>query len=66
MSTFLKGVNEFSPFPDGQPHVDVQQFDDVLQCRIRTGDDLIRLGLAIDVYRRNGFEPRLGTPLALQ
>jgi ribose-phosphate pyrophosphokinase len=62
MSTFGNRFNESSPFPDGQPHLMIEEFDDglpVIKCRIVSGDDLIRVGMAVDVFRHQGRNPLL-------
>lgn len=64
MSTFLGTgqfsyqANESSPFHDGQPHLTFESWNTLsptnvdLKCRITSGDDLIRLGMAVDIINQ--------------
>lgn len=52
--TFLsKHITEFT-FPDGQPHIKIERFNEYVTCRITNGDDLVKVCLLLDTYCKAG------------
>lgn len=62
MATFFPsaGIRESSPFPDGQPHIALPFTPPTeLVCRIASGDDLLRVAMAVEAIQHQGVEPTL-------
>jgi len=53
MTFISKHITEFT-FPDGQPHIKVERFNEYVTCRITNGDDLVKVCLLLDTYCKAG------------